>query len=114
MSASDIYADNPYELEFTVQNRLASTGALVAATGILDLHGFIASDPAGSTIHADLELNLTERSGKPGTYAATIPASLINLRLFPTYDGQTLYVVAKNANIHAYAKVKARSKRPLS
>lgn len=116
MSATDIYRDNPYEIEFTVQKRAAASGALAPATGITDLIGYLAAAPDGAAINPALSVTLVERSGKPGTYSALIAAAVINAQLFDgatSYNGASIYVVAKNADIHVNAKVKARLVRTI-
>jgi hypothetical protein len=116
MSASDIYAGNPYEYEFTVTKRAPTTGATVPATGLTDLVGLISTTQTGAAVHSDLQVALAERSSKPGTYFAVVPTAAINLRLFgtPSYDGQPLFVCCRGADVNVFAKVKARALRPAS
>jgi hypothetical protein len=107
-----VYKDNPYDYAWTVRKKNTATELLEPATGLTDLQGFIAATPGGATIHADLTLTLTERSGKPGSYYATVPVSAINARLFPTYDGQMVYLRVHNDDIDVSDPVPAQSSRP--
>lgn len=117
MSDANVYLDNRYEYDFQVTKKDANTGKMIPAVGLTDLHGFISLAPDGASIHADLDVLLTERSGKPGNYYGVLPVSTINSRIFgvgggTNLDGNALYPIAKNPDIHVYVKgVKAKATR---
>lgn len=116
MSAEVIYKDNPYDLDCTVTKRDANTGKFVAATGIVDLHGWIAATPEGAAINPALDLVLTERGGVPGTYHGIITAAVINAQLFgsPSFDGKTVYLVYHNADVDVVIATKVRAVRKIT
>ena len=117
MSAEPIYRDNSYLLEFAIQHRDPATGKPVATTGLVDLVGLVAATQEGTAINPALSLTLAERSGKPGTYYGVIGKAAVNAHLFDgatNYDGQTVWLSARNNDIDVTVPTKAKSSRKIT
>jgi hypothetical protein len=114
-SDTDIYEDNDYELDFTVQRRNDGTGVLEPATGLTTLYGWLAATEGGAEIHADVKKLMVERSGNPGDYFAVVDGDKITLHLFgtPNYDGLAVYIIAADTgqNLRVFKKRKAHATR---
>lgn len=92
----NIYADQPYEYEVDLTKRRGTDGAVIPATGMLDVFMTVAAVKGGPAIHADLTQPMVERSAMPGRYFGTIPTLAINNRLKGTYNRKKVQVVAYN------------------
>ena len=116
MPAKDVFKDNTYQYEFQVLGPATSTGARGPKAGLTDLVAFFSETKDGAPIHADLQVTVAERSGKPGTYFATIPKAAVNARLFGSgaanFAGKSIYVIAMNADADSWSKIKVRADRP--
>jgi hypothetical protein len=93
--------DNDFEFEYTLTRKNTNTGVDEAATGLTSLTGLISASDAGATIHADLSVSATERSGKSGTYYGVFDgdklrthlASLIGTKVYVVFgDGTNVFV----------------------
>lgn len=92
----NIFADQPYEYEVSFTKRRGTDGAIIPASGMLDVVMFVAAVKGGPTIHADLVVAMAERAAAPGEYVGTIPTVAINARLKGTYNRKKVVVVAYN------------------
>jgi hypothetical protein len=108
-----IYGGNGYEFEYPIVKKDDTTGAKVPATGLVGLTGRIAAEENGPPIHATLDVGLTERSAKQGTYFGRILGSNIVAHLSPDYDNKYVYVVIEDATgeIQGNTKVKYKPAR---
>lgn len=89
----DIFKDNPYEPEFCVTKKHATTGALTPAAAVAGATISISATKSGPPIHADLLAAATERTARPGYYFAQFTAVAINARLFPAFANRVVYVI---------------------
>jgi hypothetical protein len=92
----NIYGDQPYEYEVDLEKRRGTDGALIPATGLLDVYMTVAAAPGGAEINPALTVAMAERSAMPGRYYGTIPTVAVNTWLKGTYNRKKVQVVAYN------------------
>jgi hypothetical protein len=112
--ARDLSRDNDYLIERVMTIRRESDGEEVPATGLVGGIGYIALDDGEDAAHASLQVNLTERSGVPGTYFGVLQGSDIDIQIdaLPLTDGQLVWeCVQFGTDYRAYFKVKVRVDR---
>ncbi len=91
-----LYLDNDLEVEIALSRKAATTGALEAAAGVTGLSAYLAATPQGAAIHANVTVNLTERSGAPGRYFGLLQGTDLTTQL-SSYLNQTVWLVATNS-----------------
>ena len=78
--AEELFLDNDFEAEYEIKQKNATTGREEVVPGLVTLKGWISSnrdvlldgdgnvDMTNDAIHADLIIDVTERTSKAGTY----------------------------------------------
>lgn len=90
-----LYLDNDLEVEIKLTRKATTTGLTEAAAGVTGLAAHIAATPQGSAIHADLTVNLSERSAAAGTYYGLLDGDDLTTRL-TDYVNDTVYLIVTN------------------
>lgn len=91
-----LYLDNDLEVEIKLTRKAATTGLTEPAAGVTGLSAYIAATPQGTAIHADLSVNLSERSAAAGTYYGLLDGDDLTTRLTDSIN-ETVYLVVTNA-----------------
>lgn len=87
-----MYLDNDFEFEYAVTRKNTGTGVKEAAAGLSSLTARVSATDGGATIHADLTVGATERSGEDGTYYGVFDGDKLRTHLL-THVGSKVYVV---------------------
>jgi hypothetical protein len=72
----------------------AATGRPTLASGLVGVEAWLAAEPNGDPLHADLKVALTEY-GETGEYAGEIPGTATAEHLGDFEDEMTIYEVVK-------------------
>lgn len=92
---------NDHEPEFDITRRNTSTGVLEPATG-LSLRVRMAATVDGAALDASLDVPMTERPGKPGSYFGSLPGPAMHTYLAPYLDSD-VYELVYDTTGHIFA-----------
>jgi hypothetical protein len=93
---NDIFKDNAFEIERSLQHKDPDSGRLVPSTGLADLFLWISATDEGPEINAQVKGHALERAEKPGTYYVKVSGASVTGAVFPTVDGTLFYLVGGN------------------
>lgn len=93
---NDIFKDNAFEIERSLQHKDEDSGRWVPTTGLADLFLWISATDEGPEISAQVKAHAVERIEKPGTYYVKISGVSVTGSVFPTADGTLFYLVGGN------------------
>lgn len=80
-----------YPVAVALTSQPDPTVPAIAATGMNDVHLFLADHPGGTPIDASLNVDATESNSTPGTYVGTLAGADLTAHLV-TRVGRTVYL----------------------
>jgi hypothetical protein len=96
-TVSHLPLDNNWTYEIVLKARDAATRLVVPRTGLSNLTAFFAPTPTAGAI-AGTTQTLTEASGQPGTYVATLPRADVNTAL-TAYAGRRVWEIVDDGTL---------------